>query len=221
MSLIPDDSAGAPRISHIPPAVSSTEREATELAELAGLVLDPWQRLVLDGALGERKDGKWSAFEVAVVCSRQNGKGSIIEARELAALFLPSLGERFVVHSAHLFDTSLEAFRRLLFLIEETPDLDREVMRVVRSHGEEGIEVRGGRRIRFRPRSKGGGRGFTADCVIFDESHILPESAHGAILPTLSARPSTQVWYLASAPDQEVHRDALVLSRLRARGPER
>jgi hypothetical protein len=53
---------------------------------------------------------------------RQNGKDAILEARELAGLFL--LGERLLIHSAHQFDTSLEHFRRLLFLIENTDDFD-------------------------------------------------------------------------------------------------
>jgi hypothetical protein len=57
----------------------------------------------------ERADGKWAAFEVGLNVARQNGKGSILEARELAGLFL--LGERLIIHSAHEFATSLEAFR--------------------------------------------------------------------------------------------------------------
>jgi hypothetical protein len=66
--------------------------------------LDPWQRFVLDRALGESKDGKWSAFEVGLVVPRQNGKGSILEARELAGLFL--FDERLILHSAHEFETA-------------------------------------------------------------------------------------------------------------------
>lgn len=205
-----------PRVCSVPPAVSSSGGEAVELAASAGLVLDPWQAFVLDSALGERPDGKWAAFEVGLVVARQNGKGSILEARELAGLFL--LGERFIVHSAHQFDTSLEAFRRLLALIEDTPDLDREVKRVSRSHGEEGIELVSGQRIRFRTRTKGGGRGFTGDCLILDEAMDLPLSAHGALLPTLSARPNPQVWYTGSAVDQLVHEHGVVLARVRERG---
>jgi hypothetical protein len=205
-----------PSVSLIPESVSSTGAEAVELAEMAGLVLDPWEAFVLENALGEREDGKWAAFEVGLVVSRQNGKGAILEARELAGLFL--LGERLIIHSAHQFDTSLEAFRRLLNLIEDTPDFDRRVLRVSRSHGEEGIELRGGQRIRFRTRTKGGGRGFTSDCLILDEAMILPESAHGALLPTLSARPNPQVWYTGSAVDQMVHEHGVVLARVRERG---
>lgn len=205
-----------PRVCSLPPSRSSAGEEAIELARMAGLILDPWQQFVLQGALGERPDGKWSAFEVGLVVSRQNGKGSILEARELAGLFL--LGERLIIHSAHQFDTSLEAFRRLLYLIEDTPDLDRRVQRVSRAHGEEGIELKNGQRIRFRTRTKGGGRGFTGDCLILDEAMILPESAHGALLPTLSARPNPQVWYTGSAVDQEIHEHGIVLARVRERG---
>jgi hypothetical protein len=114
-----------------------------------------------DGRVGGAGDGKWAAFEVGVNVPRQNGKDGILEARELTGLFL--LGERMIIHSAHQFDTSLEAFRRLLELIEDTPELDKRVKRVSRSHGEEGIEFKGGQRIRFRTRTKGGGRGFSGD----------------------------------------------------------
>jgi len=152
--------------------------------------------------------------------SRQNGKGSILEARELAGLFL--LGERLIVHSAHLFDTSLEHFRRLKDLIEGTPEFSRRVKKngIKNSHGEEGIELIGGQRIRFRTRTKGGGRGFSADLLVFDEAMVLPESSHNAILPTLSARPNPQVWYAGSAVDQWIHEHGVVFSRVRERGLE-
>lgn len=210
------DGVVAPRVLSVPGGVvSSAGREAVELAAMAGLRLDPWQAFVMEHALGERRDGRWAAFEVGVEVPRQNGKGGILECRELAGLFL--LGERLVIHSAHQFDTSLEAFRRLLALIEDTPELSRRVRRVSRAHGEEGIELVTKQRIRFRTRTKGGGRGFTGDCLILDEAMILPEAAHGALLPTLSARPNPQVWYTGSAVDREVHEHGLVFARVRER----
>src|SRR3989442_22079 len=48
--------------------------EAVEQAERAGLILDPWQRLVITDAMQQRADGLWAPFEVAVVMPRQNGK---------------------------------------------------------------------------------------------------------------------------------------------------
>ena len=206
-----------PRVELLPDAVGEgSGGEAVELAALAGLHLDGWQQHVLRNALGERADGSWAAFEVGVCVPRQNGKGAILEARELAGLFL--LGERLIIHSAHQFDTSLEAFRRLLQLIEDTPDLDAEVAKVSNAHGEEGITLRSGSRIRFRTRTKGGGRGFSADCLILDEAMFLAESFHGALLPILSARPNPQVWYTGSAVDQYVHENGVVFSRVRKRG---
>jgi hypothetical protein len=207
-----------PSLELIPDYVSSAGAEAVELAAIAGLDLDPWQQYVLGHALGETKDGRWAAFEVGIVVPRQNGKGAILEARELAGLFL--LGERLLIHSAHQFDTSLEHFRRLESLIQNTPELHRRVKPkgYKHSHGEEGIELRSGQRIRFRTRTKGGGRGFSADFVGFDEAMILPEAMMGAILPILSARPNPQVWYTGSAVDQYIHDDGVVLARVRKRG---
>jgi hypothetical protein len=204
-----------PRIATYPRAPVETGDDAIELARAAGLRLDEWQELVLRVALGERPDGRWAAFEVGLCVSRQNGKGALLEARELAGAFL--LGERLITHSAHQYDTSMEAFRRLEGLIEEA-DFQREVKRIIRSHGEEGIELKSGQRIRFRTRTKSGGRGFTGDLLILDEAMDLPESKLGALMPTLSARPNPQIWYTGSAVDQEVHDNGLVFSRVRERG---
>ena len=66
-----------PRVASVPPYVSSSGREAVELAAQCGLFLASWQQLVLDGALGEQPNGKWSAFEVGVMVSRQNGNPGI------------------------------------------------------------------------------------------------------------------------------------------------
>lgn len=206
----------APAVEWWTEGVSSAGVEAVDLARMAGLELDGWQQLILRAALQERADGKWQHFEVGACVPRQNGKGGLIEARQLAGLFL--LGERLIIHSAHQFDTSLEAFRRLLMLIEDTPELDGRVKRVSRAHGDEGIELSSGQRIRFRTRTKGGGRGFTGDCLLLDEAMILQEAAHGALLPTLSARPNPQVWYLGSAVDQAVHDHGVVFARVRERG---
>lgn len=219
-----------PRTLLIPDGASSAGHEAVELARMAGIDPDAWQEFVVVHAMTERPDGRWAAFEVGVAVPRQNGKGGIIEVRELAGLYL--LGEEMLTHSAHLFDTSLEAFHRLLFLIEGTRELESRVERVSRSHGEEGITLRApatvstgpGRlvrrrkqRIRFRTRTKGGGRGFSGDLVILDEAMILPETAIGALMPTMSARPNPQLWYLGSAVDQLVHEHGVVFARLRAR----
>lgn len=206
-----------PRIAHVPEsaAVFAAGDEAIECAAVAGLMLDDWQKLTLRQGLAERRDGRYAALEVGVCAPRQCGKGGIIEALELAGLFVFELG--LIIHSAHLFDTSKDAMRRLLELIESVPDFDRRVKRKTQSHGEEGITLKGGQRIRFRTRTKGGGRGLSGDLVIGDEAMIFPEATYGALLPTLSARPNPQAWLLGSAVDKEIHDHGLVFSRMRAR----
>ena len=149
-------------------------------------------------ALSERAGGRWAAFEVGLVVPRQNGKGSILEARELAGLFL--FGERLILHSAHEFKTASEAFLRVKALVDNTDDLRKKVARIRTSHGDEGIELLSGARLRFVARSRGSGRGFSGDTVILDEAYNLGGEAMGALLPTLSARPNPQIWYTSSAP---------------------
>jgi phage terminase large subunit-like protein len=175
-------------------------------------VLDPWQQFVLEQGLGERPDGKWAAFEVGLIVPRQNGKGSILEALELAGLFL--FGERLILHSAHEFKTAQEAFNRVLSLVEGSDWLRKKVARVRTSHGEEGIELLDGGRLRFVARSGGSGRGFSCDRLILDEAMILAAQAMAALLPTLSARPNPQVWYTGSAGLESSEQ----LRRVRARG---
>lgn len=176
-------------------------RDAVQLAEFAGLRLFDWEAYILEQSLGIRDDNKWAAFEIGLIVSRQNGKGSILEARELAGLFL--LGEKLIIHSAHQFDTSIEAFMRVSQLIKDTPDLNDQVARMPNSHGSEGVELKNGQRLKFRTRTKGGGRGFTADCLILDEGMYLGSAMVSALMPTLSARPNSQIWVTASAGDKE------------------
>lgn len=191
-----------PRVLHLPADVAATSgAEAAELAALAGLHLDDWQRYALDVMLAEQSDGQWSAFECGVNVPRQNGKGGLIEARELAGLFL--LDETLLLHTAHEFKTSIEAFRRLRSLVTNCDDLRRKVHKVRESHADVEIELLpryGGGRVRFVARSKGSGRGFTGDCVILDEAMILGPEQMAALLPTLSARPNPQLLYFGSAP---------------------
>lgn len=205
--------AQRPRIETVPAgALSSSGQEAVELAAAAGLELDPWQQYVLDKGLGERADGSWSAFEVAVNVPRQNGKGGVIEGRELAGLYL--LGERLILHSAHEFKTAIEAFRRIESLVTNCDMLRKRVARVRRTTGEEAIELIGGQRLRFLARSGGSGRGFSGDCNILDEAMILSDEAMGALMPTMAARPNPQIWYLGSAG---IGHPSVQLGRLRAR----
>lgn len=137
-----------------------------------------------------------------------------LEVRELGGLFL--LGERMLIHTAHEFKAAAEHFRRVRDTVTSYDDLRRRVKSVTTSHGDEAIELRpvptlifgaGGRRVRksvgarlrFLARSRGSGRSFTADLVVYDEAMILSDEQVGASMPTMSAVPNPQMIYTASA----------------------
>ena len=189
-----------PRVSWSPPRVSTLGVEAVDLCAAAGLFLDPWQQFVLDEMLAFRADGKFSAMEVAAVIPRQNGKGACLEARALAGLFL--LDERLILFTAHQFKTAREHFRRIVGLVEQTPELKSRVKSIRTSHGEEGIELKTGQRLAFVARANGkSGRGFSGDCVILDEAQDLNTEDLAALLPTLATKANPQVIYTGTVSE--------------------
>lgn len=199
---------------HAPAAPYSSGPEFTELAASAGLILDDWQAADLDVGLRERADGKWASFQVTEIVPRQNGKDGIAEALGLGWLFLT--GERLIGHSAHEYKTAMEAFRRLVALITNTDDLRRQVKKIVNTNGEEGIELENGNRMRFLARSKGAGRGFSFDKLLWNEAYALVSSQVDATLPALSARPNPQLWLMSSPPLDPGTGEALFRARAAA-----
>lgn len=218
--------------SNIAPLHAFTRADlAVDLAALAGLVLDPWQEHVLRGACATDDMGRWAAKNVGLIVPRQNGKGSVLEARELAGLFL--FGED-IVHTAHLFGTASEHQRRMESLIR---GCDYLVENVIGYKGDprgkmSGIKTGNSElsftvvpdassgkkeaRMLFKARSKDSIRGYTFDLLAFDEAYNLPGEVEAAARPALSAKTmvgNPQVWYTSSAgfPDSDV------LARVRER----
>ena len=201
-----------PRLEHVPLWHTSAADEAVDLAAACGLVMDPWQERVLRGSLGERADGKWSAFRVGLVVPRQNGKNAILEARELAGLFL--FGEELITHTAHQGATARSAMMSLMRRMLKVPDLMQYVdgyegqgqtikeIDGFKIGNDPGIYLRDGRAIRYATRTGDAGRGFTGDLVILDEAYSLTAAEMGALLPTMSARSvegNPQLWITSSA----------------------
>lgn len=195
----------APRISVLPPeydpgASAVRAAEMVDLAAVAGLLLDPWQEIAAEGACRVRTDGKWAAMRVALQVNRQNGKGSVMEARQLAGLFL--WNETLQVHTSHEFRTAQKHFERILTLIESTPIIDAQVSRIRRADGEEAIETKAGTKLQFMARSLKSGRGITGDTVYLDEAFALKQAMMASLLPTMAARSLTgnvQMWFASSA----------------------
>lgn len=208
----------APRVRSVPEYSFSSGVEAVELAEQVGLIPDEHQRAAVMDILAEKPGGKWNTFESAVIEPRQNGKGGILEVIDLADLFLFSSSVRdfLAIHTAHEFKTAQEAFRRVLYWVENTDWLRKKVSRIRTSHGEEGIELLSGARLRFLARSGGSGRGFSCDRLTYDEAYDLPDETVAASLPTMSARPNPSLIYTSSAPMNDTK--GAVLRRVMRRG---
>jgi len=180
--------------------------EVADLAEMVGFPADPEQRLVLDAMFGLDRMGRRVAFEVAVIGARQNIKTGLFKIAALGEVFVAEVP--LLVWSAHEFPTAQEAFRDLTELIESAPDLDREIKHIHRGNGDEAIELLNGCRIKFKARTKAGGRGLSGKRVVLDEAFALQATHMGALLPMLSAQDEPQVWYGSSAglADSEVLR---------------
>jgi hypothetical protein len=205
-----------PQLKYVPPYVHTAGKEAIRIAADAGLVLDGWQQDFLTDSLAEDEYGNWTCFECGLVVSRQNGKGSVLEARVLAGMIL--FGEKLILWSAHETKTAFEAFLRCEALFTEDPELKKMVKTIHRANGKEGIELHNGSRLRFVARSSGSGRGFSADLVILDEAYALTATEMAALIPTLSSRDNPQVWYTSSPPLDGLTGDHLFNLRKRARG---
>lgn len=185
-----------PTFSRVPDGDDTTGREAVELARRYGVGLDEWQAAVICGVLRESGSG-WSASQAGLVVGRQNGKGQILLALELAGLLL--LRES-VLHTAHAVKTSSDAFRRLVAVVDGHDDLTRLVRRRSHQVGQEFLELASGSRVSFTTRSASAGRGLSIDRLVVDEAEDLPAAEVGALAPTVFARPRAQSLYVGTAP---------------------
>lgn len=183
-------------------AVHTFGPEVAAVCTQAGYEPDPEQRLILDGLFGIDENGDPSAFETAVIGTRQNLKTGVLKQAAIGWLFVTR--EDLITWSAHLFPTATEAFRDLSNLITSSPMLSKRLAGGVSNgihgaRGSESIELADGRRLIFRARTKTGGRGLTGDKMILDEAFALTDEHMGALIPTLTAVPDPQIVYGSSA----------------------
>ena len=186
-----------PTFSRIPDGDESTGQDCVELALSYGVPLDGWQVSIVRGLLREIPGAGWAASQAGLVVSRQNGKGQILLAIELFALF--ELGEQ-ILHTAHAVKTSSDAFRRLWGVIQSYPDLASRVRRHSQMIGAEYVELDSGARIAFSTRSASTGRGLAVDRLVVDEAEDLPAAEVGALQPTLFSRPRAQSLFFGTSP---------------------
>lgn len=214
-----------PRLSSIPEGDDVRGNAAVEFARWCGMTLFPWQEDVLRAMCRVDDSGRWAATESVISVPRQNGKGEILVARELAGVFL--FGEGDILHTAHFLDTAVDARDRLWDVIEqceelyywwedhpETPGLPQ----LVRTNGKEGIIFPSGQKIRFRTRTDKTGRGLSIDLLVFDECFHLPKQTYSAISKTTRAKQNSHTVFISSPVDRCEHNHGAVFSARRWAG---
>lgn len=191
-----------PRLAVEPPRADSDGADASALAAACGLTLDEWQELVLSSWLARNEDDRYAATSCGLSVPRQNGKNSVIEARELYGIAV--CGER-ILHTAHRVDTARKSFLRLVRYFDgprAQPELAALVETIRRTNGQESIVLANGGSIEFSSRVNGGARGSTYDAVVFDEAQELTDDQMESIMSTMSAAPSgnRQLVYTGTPP---------------------
>ena len=193
--------------------------------------LDDWQQWYLTEGLGVKPTRRWAATTTCIIVPRQNGKGTILEVRELAGIFL--LGEAEVTHTAHLFPTARKHFLRCLHIIDSNSDLSKWTKKPNMTHGQEAIVVQRPKApttifgpngtmvqesreklLQFISRNGKQGRGFTSNCLVYDESMFLRSEDIGATRPSLRAVANHQIWIAGSAGTKDSMEEAKFFNRI-------
>lgn len=193
--------------------------------------LDDWQEWYLTEMLGVKPSRRWAATTSCIIVPRQNGKGTILEVRELAGIFL--LGEAEVTHTAHLFSTARKHFLRCLQIIDTNPDLAKWTKKPNMTHGQEAIIVQRPKApttifgpngtmvqesreklLQFLSRNGKQGRGFTSNCLVYDESMFLRSEDVGASRPALRAVANHQIIIAGSAGNKDSMEEAKFFNRI-------
>lgn len=100
-------------------------------------MLDEWQKWCIRGILSEDRRANLCALVCLLLVPRQNGKNVVLEVVELYALFVLDL--RYILHSAHLTETSADHMARLWEAIQSDEDLAIRSKQTT-AHGFEKIE---------------------------------------------------------------------------------
>lgn len=216
-----------PRLSLVPAGDDTRGDAAVKFARACGMTLFPWQEdLLRDLCKVDPDTGRWAAREAVISIARQNGKGEVLVARELAGIFL--FGEMTILHTAHLMDTAVDAQKRLFHFIEKNRRLmhwwDRakdlpawapSVPSMSKTNGKENITFPNGAQVVFRTRTVKTGRGLSIDYLIIDECFNLPNEINSAISKTVRARKHAQTVFISSPVNRFEHMHGAVFSAKR------
>lgn len=187
-----------PSVRISPEYLETDEPYANRLLRAGGIILDPWQSMVLSDWMAVRS-GVWVCRTCGGSVPRQNGKTGLVQGRSSSGMILY---KEQVLYTAHLQKTSTETFEELASFFD-SPKVRKYVKDIKTALGREQIILTNGARIKFLARTRNGGRGQHGDLLIFDEAQELDVSSQASFIPAISASKNPQVIYTGTPPDGE------------------
>lgn len=195
----------------MPEYSASDGMDAERILRSGGMILDPWQDLVICDWMAMTPWGKWVCKTCGGSVARQNGKTGLIEARAEAGMLMYN---EQVLYTAHLQKTATETFEEMASFFD-SPKLGKYVKDIKTALGREQIILKSGARVKFLARTRNGGRGQHGDLLIFDEAQELSVDQQASFLPAISASLNPQTVYIGTPPDPNA--DGTVFRGIRAK----
>jgi len=171
--------------------------DASRMLGIGGLILDPWQSLVLEDWMALTKGNLWVCKTCGGSVPRQNGKTGLVQGRMEAGMLMYN---EQVIYTAHLQKTATETFEEMANFFD-SPKLRKYVKDIKTALGREQIILNSGARVKFLARTRNGGRGQHGDLLVFDEAQELDDSAQASFIPAISASLNPQTIYIGTPPD--------------------
>jgi hypothetical protein len=191
-----------------------------------GLRCMPWEWRTLRGILSlqppdEWGDRLWTHRDVAIECTRQQGKTLLIVLLILFHVFV--LKTQRIVYTAQRWSTALDVFNRVWAVIDRVPSLKRRLAEKPTTGGNRGvIKLTNGAKIEFGPRSQDFGRGYTeVDLLIIDEAYDVDAGQEANLTGAQSAAKNPQTVYMSTPPVKDEHPKCQILAGLHRLGHKR
>jgi len=193
-----------------PDAYDSMLPQVRAVCGLLGETLEPEQEYAIQVLTGRKADGSPASLSAAVICARQNLKTYILERIILTLLLEPNSEIKLLLWTSQQLTTCDESFEHFANWFEGTdpvtgrllyPSIAKRLKKdgISRGKGDKQIELKDGKRLKFKARSPKSGQGLTGDVVVFDESFALEREHLAALVPTLSTRRRAMIFYGSSA----------------------
>lgn len=181
-------------------------------SDVLEMPLLPWQEWFFTHGLELREDGSFRFKTLLLLVARQNGKSTISLVLGLFALYVMQWST--VLGVAQDLDTAeeiLDLATELCNATEEDDDgeeqplrpwLAAQIAKIVAINGKRSLVLKGRRRWKVKAASRGAGRGFSGDLILFDELREQKNwLAWGAVTKSTMARSHALIMALSNAGD--------------------